>query len=522
MEDILERENERRVLQERLDSCKSALQRNKLGQFATPASLADEIVQFALKYVDNISEVRFLDPAFGTGAFYSAFLRSKNGHRFSAVGIEIDPYYGNPAEKIWNKTGLRLQLNDFTELHPPVSENEKFDLLICNPPYVRHHHIDTDKKNGLKNKLRNKGFHVSGLAGLYCYFLLLADEWTKKLGISVWLIPNEFMDVNYGKTIKEYLLSRVELILIHRFDPEDVQFEDALVSSTIVVFKKKEPDKKTDVIFSFGGTLQNPKILHKIPLATLNPVEKWSRFSKWKQPIRSQSSNFILGDLFSIKRGLVTGGNEYFILSEEKIRELCLTYDFLIPILPSPRFLTESIVETNANGLPLVNKKLFLLDCNRTSEFLKSQYPALWRYLCQGIEKGIPDGYICAHRDPWYSQEQRPAALFISAYIGRNTYHKTHPFRFILNRSQATVTNSWLAFYPKPILKTILQQKPDLDVEILKQLNSLPSEFLINEGRVYGGGMYKLEPKEMAKINADSLLTKLSIKISTTKQKLLF
>ena len=56
----------------------------------------------------------------------------------------------------------------------------------------------------------------------------------------------------------------------------------------------------------------------------------------------------------------------------------------------------------------------------------------------------------------------------------------------------------------------------------MRQLNSLPSEFLINEGRVYGGGMYKLEPKEMAKINADSLLTKLIIEISTTKQKLLF
>jgi len=54
----------------------------------------------------------------------------------------------------------------------------------------------------LKNKLRTKGLPVSGLAGLYCYFLLLADEWVQNQGISIWLIPNEFMDVNYGKTIK--------------------------------------------------------------------------------------------------------------------------------------------------------------------------------------------------------------------------------------------------------------------------------------------------------------------------------
>jgi len=141
MKNIQERENERLILQERLDSGKTAFQRNQLGQFATPAILAEEIVQFALQYVENGSEVRFLDPALGTGAFYSAFLRSVNGNRFSAVGIEIDPHYGKPAEKIWKETGLRLQLDDFTELTPPDSEKDKFDFLVCNPPYVRHHHI---------------------------------------------------------------------------------------------------------------------------------------------------------------------------------------------------------------------------------------------------------------------------------------------------------------------------------------------------------------------------------------------
>jgi hypothetical protein len=403
---------------------------------------------------------------------------------------------------------------------PPISEQDKFDFLICNPPYVRHHHIEADKKVSLKNKLQTKGLSISGLAGLYCYFLLLADEWVRNNGLSIWLIPNEFMDVNYGKTIKEYLLSRVELIRIHRFEPEDVQFGDALVSSTIVIFKNKKPDTKADVPFSFGGTLQNPKRLRKIPLSTLNPAEKWSRISQPKRP--SVQNHFTLGDLFTIKRGLVTGNNDYFILSEEQIREYGLTYDFLVPILPSPRFLTESIIEADAKGYPRIDKKLFLLDCNRTSDELKDQFPELWQYLRCGIEKGIPEGYICTHRTPWYSQEQRPPALFVSAYIGRSSDRKTHPFRFILNRSKALVTNSWLVFYPTPLLKKILLQKPNLDIEILQQLNSLPPELLIDEGRVYGGGMYKLEPKEMARIDADSLLTQLHIKKLLARQELLF
>ena len=517
---IQERESERRMLQDQLDSGKTALQRNQLGQFATPPILAEEIVRFALEYTDNGTEVRFLDPAFGTGAFYSAFLHSVNGNRYSATGIEIDPYYGRPAEKIWRETGLHLQLDDFTKITPPIAEQEKFDFLICNPPYVRHHHLDADKKVALKKKLQARGFSISGLAGLYCYFLLLADEWLKNDGISVWLIPNEFMDVNYGKVVKEYLVSHVELIRVHRFEPEDVQFGDALVSSTIVIFRKKTPNAKAEVSFSFGGTLQNPKLLRKLSLSTLNPAEKWSRLVQQKG--KSAKNHFTLGDLFTIKRGLVTGNNDYFILSQEQVREHGLTSDFLVPILPSPRFLTESIVEADAKGHPQIEKKLFLIDSNRTPEELRDKFPALWGYLRQGIEKGIPAGYICTHRTPWYSQEQRPAALFVSAYIGRNSERKTHPFRFILNRSQATVTNSWLALYPTALLKEILQRTPDLDVAILHQLNSIPSELLIGEGRVYGGGMYKLEPKEMARIDADALLKQLRIDKSIIKQGSLF
>ncbi|ETR69363.1 MAG: hypothetical protein OMM_03972 [Candidatus Magnetoglobus multicellularis str. Araruama] len=35
------------------------------------------------------------------------------------------------------------------------------------------------------------------------------------------------MDVNYGNQIKQYLLDKVKLLHIHRFDPDEVQFNDA-------------------------------------------------------------------------------------------------------------------------------------------------------------------------------------------------------------------------------------------------------------------------------------------------------
>lgn len=76
--------------QERLDAKKSHAERNRLGQFATPPRLAIDILAFIKDHLPDGFKIRFLDPAFGTGAFYSAllntFVRSKIE---SASGIEI-------------------------------------------------------------------------------------------------------------------------------------------------------------------------------------------------------------------------------------------------------------------------------------------------------------------------------------------------------------------------------------------------------------------------------------------------
>lgn len=77
-------------------------------------------------------------------------------------------------------------------------------------------------------------------------------------GIACWLIPSEFMDVNYGQTIIDYLLNEVTLLQIHRFDPNNVQFNNALVSSAIVWFKNQKPSTGHKVKFTFGDRITQP------------------------------------------------------------------------------------------------------------------------------------------------------------------------------------------------------------------------------------------------------------------------
>src|SRR5258708_34042571 len=60
--------------QERLDRQKNAEERNRWGQFATPPQLALDIARYALGLWPRRPQmpIRFLDPAVGTGSFFSA------------------------------------------------------------------------------------------------------------------------------------------------------------------------------------------------------------------------------------------------------------------------------------------------------------------------------------------------------------------------------------------------------------------------------------------------------------------
>lgn len=409
--DIIEKQ--RLEMQRRLDAAKTQTERNKLGQFATPTVLATNILEYAKTLVPPSQQIRFLDPAFGTGAFYSALLRSFASQITEAWGYEIDPHYGQEAKKFWARWPLELSMADFTQVIPPAIDENRANLLVCNPPYVRHHHLSSDKKLELQ-KLAGQitGIRLSGLSGLYSYFLLLSHAWMVDSGLAGWLIPSEFMDVNYGKQMKQYLLQHVTLLHIHRFNPDDVQFGDALVSSAIVWFRKEKPPVGHKVKFSYGGSLAQPKISDHIPASALRQATKWTRFPETPDRAHSGFSSknnhttLKLSDLFNVKRDLVTGANKFFILTPEQISEYKLPGEFLLPILPSPRYLVTNEIKADDSGNPIVSPQLFLLACHLPENVVQARYPSLWAYLQLGVQKGIVQRYLCRHRSPWYAQKK--------------------------------------------------------------------------------------------------------------------
>jgi hypothetical protein len=163
------------------------------------------------------------------------------------------------------------------------------------------------------------------------------------------------------------------------------------------------------------------------------------------------------------------------------------------------------------HGDPLIERRQYLLSCKLPESEVEARYPTLWSYLEDGKRQGINEKYLSEHRSPWYSQEERQPPLFLCTYINRKSKTNGEIFRFILNHSAAIAANVYLLLYPKKPLAEATKAKPELIQTLWKALKAIKSEALTGEGRVYGGGLYKMEPKELGNVSAESILSTLPI-----------
>src|SRR5688572_21600120 len=84
-----------------------------------------------------------LEPGSGGFAFARAALRRAPG--LEVTGVDVDPRAGLAPP------GARLIIGDF--LDDATLGARHFDAILCNPPYVRHHHLAPERKRELAARL---------------------------------------------------------------------------------------------------------------------------------------------------------------------------------------------------------------------------------------------------------------------------------------------------------------------------------------------------------------------------------
>jgi adenine-specific DNA-methyltransferase len=485
--------------QKELDEQRPRSERNRLGQFATPRKLAVEIAQLSKELLSD-EKIDFLEPACGSGVFYSALLQVFGRDSInSADAVEIDQGFALLAKESWSNLGLNVNRMGILEYVKSNKRDIKPNLILANPPYSRHHHLTLAEKLDYRMVISKcTGLIPNGLSGLYVYFVLLGTSLLRENGIGIWLVPCEFLDVNYGRILKEFLTNEVTTIRIHRFDPNQMQFDDALVSSCVLVIKNSKPKDDHKILLT-TGSLVSPENIIKIGGTKLIDTEKLSSLFQ-KNIVSSDYLNGVpLSNIFTIKRGIATGANNFFVMSRKMAAEKGIPEMFLKPILPSPRKLCTNIIEADENGYPRMSEQFVVFDTSLPETLLKSEFPKVWKFLTSEKAGEIRNRYLIRKRTPWYRQEQRSPAPFILTYMGRGQGNKS-PFRFIWNQSNARASNVYLLLYPRPEFLEKVGNDSTAYSKIFQMLNTISADTFRSGGRVYGGGLHKLEPREVGNL----------------------
>ncbi len=487
--------------------------------YVTPPEYANDMARCAIDAIRGyISEIEFGDSSIGTGSLFIALDRlinienklGDNNYRIkSAIGVDIDIKTATEAYRRCYRRGLQVIWGDAIS---DIDIGSQRNLMIVNPPYDRYQNIDTEYREEARALAKKiTGISVSRLAGLYVYHLLIMDKWLSEEGTGVWLLPSSFLYTEYGYAVREYLINNVQLLRIHIYDENRTQFANAMVSTTIIVFRKNAPKKDKAVHVTVGETIGEAKLNFDVSFQQLfDYIDNWQElllqiksngFSENYQGLHEKKALF--RDLFDIKRGLATGANSFFVMSKEKSLEIGIPEIALKPILPKARYVESTVIEADENGNPLVNPRLVLLDCDLKESVIHEKYPKFYDYLQTAKEgeigKRIVDRALVRKRNPWYKQEHREPPLFLLTYMGRQK-EGTSPLYFLMNKSKAVALNTYILLYPKQWLLDIVASDETICNQLLIALNNSAQKTIKRQTRIYSGGLQKLEPNELKNI----------------------
>jgi len=137
-----------------------------------------------------------------------------------------------------------------------VMKDGGFDVVIGNPPYVRPENVEKKERNYYLTS--NKYDKFFGRFDLYILFIERALKLLKKDGYFSFIIPYSFLNQNYSKILREWILKEFKIVNIVDLSQVKV-FESAEVNTCILVIQKSKPKKD-----------HNLKILKPTSLPTLN------------------------------------------------------------------------------------------------------------------------------------------------------------------------------------------------------------------------------------------------------------
>lgn len=444
------------------------------GATYTPAIIIRSMMSWAAA---ETKPAQVLDPGAGSGRFLlaaaEAFKKAK------LIGIELDPLAALMLRANIAVRGLEKRttiiVDDYRKAKPATAKGAT--LFIGNPPYVRHHNIGNDWKDWFAAAAAEYGVKASKLAGLHIHFFVRTLQLAKDGDVGAFITSSEWLDVNYGATLRQLLAKKLGGVGLHMLNPKAMPFSDATTTGTITCFKVGHRPDTLKV-----REVTTPESLNCLSAGTAVPWDVVAKSNRWSTIIRPGAavpSGYVeLGELCRVHRGQVTGGNSVWIAGRH-VNEL--PESVLKATVTKARDLLDA-GDVLADGAGL--KRVIDLPAD-LDELEADHLKAVQHFLKWAKQNGADQSYIARHRRAWWAVGLKDPAPIVCTYMARRAP------AFVRNLCGARHINIAHGLYPRQ----------PLGHDALDHLAAwLRQNVGVESGRTYAGGLTKFEPKEVERI----------------------
>ena len=235
-----------------------------LGQYFTP----DIIVDFMINLISSSNPKRkILEPSAGEGVF----LQHLNKFPCELVSIEIDT-------TLANKSDSPILYMDFFD----YSIENKFDVVIGNPPYIRWKNQSLDARKTLLERTF-WGKRMNGLTDLLQPFIFKSIDHLHTNGELIFITPKFWLQTLHSRPLREYIKEHGHITVIVDFNEKNI-FTHA--SLNIIIFKFV---KRTDLLLTKYVKFKSKSKIEKLELdlvaQALNELETTPLYNIIDNPI---------------------------------------------------------------------------------------------------------------------------------------------------------------------------------------------------------------------------------------------
>ncbi|MGH2486691.1 MAG: Eco57I restriction-modification methylase domain-containing protein, partial [Ktedonobacterales bacterium] len=387
------------------------------GGYYTPPAIAHFLAEWAIQSPGDV----VLEPSCGDGEILHAaatrLLRlgaEPHAVKDRLYGVELDALESAKAsERLDSLLGIGSPIHSgdfFSFCKSHLNDRREYDAIIGNPPFIRYQSFPEEYRRIAFYLMQRAGLHPNRLTNAWVPFLVASTLLLNDDGRLAMVIPAELLQVNYAAELR-YFLSRyygkITLITFRKLlfggiQQEVVLFLGERAGGDHSGIRTIELDNMDDLKAHELTRSVQPRVKEMD-----HSTEKWTMYFLDENELalvrrlrcddRLIPSSYVM----NVDVGIVTGMNEFFVLTEDQVRAFQLS-PYVLPLvgrsahLPGAIFSESDWEHNRASGAPTY--MLSIPDV--PSHALPRE---VQEYVTQGEQKGFQTGYKCRIRKHWYT-----------------------------------------------------------------------------------------------------------------------